>query len=92
MTTREDEMVAELRATAGWAECYGKKRSIDLMREAADRITALSSERDLLVEALTEAEAEARRFAEFYPETSDGRNTFVILADKIAALTGVTGG
>ena len=39
-------------------------------------------------EALTTAEAEARRFAGCYPASSDGRNTFVIMADKIAALKG----
>lgn len=32
-------------------------------------------------------EAEARRFAGFYSPGSDGRNTFIIFADKIAALT-----
>lgn len=36
---------------------------------------------------VAELEAEARRFAGFYPEASDGRNTFVIFADKIAALS-----
>jgi hypothetical protein len=44
-----------------------------------------------LREALREAESEARRFAAFYPEASDGRNSFVILADKIAALAKVSG-
>ena len=36
------------------------------------------------------AEAEARRYAGFYPEASDGRNTFVLLADRIAELSGAT--
>lgn len=40
-----------------------------------------------LREALREAESETRRFAEIYPLGTDGRNTFTILADKIAALT-----
>lgn len=31
-------------------------------------------------------EAEARRYAEMYPQSSDGRNTFVIFADWVAAL------
>jgi hypothetical protein len=39
-----------------------------------------------VVDKLAYLEAEARRFAGFYPESSDGRNTFVIFADKIAAL------
>lgn len=34
--------------------------------------------------ALSMAEAEARRYAGFYEQGSDGRNTFVILADSIA--------
>lgn len=38
------------------------------------------------VERLAYLEAEARRFAGMYPEASDWRNTFVIFADKIAAL------
>jgi hypothetical protein len=38
-------------------------------------------------EGLREAEAEARRFAGFYEQGSDGRNSFLILADKIAALS-----
>ncbi len=32
-------------------------------------------------------ESEARRYAGFYPEASDGRNTFVIFADMVAGLT-----
>lgn len=32
-------------------------------------------------------EAEARRYAGFYPEASDGRNTFVIFADMVSDLT-----
>lgn len=38
-------------------------------------------------EALIEAEDDARRFALFHKQGSDARNTLVILADKIAALT-----
>ena len=40
-----------------------------------------------LKQALETAESEARRYAEYYPPASDGRNTFVILADRIAALS-----
>lgn len=32
-------------------------------------------------------EDEARRYASFYPDASDGRNTFVIFADMVADLT-----
>lgn len=32
-------------------------------------------------------EAEARRYAAFYPEASDGRNTFVIFANMVSDLT-----
>lgn len=32
-------------------------------------------------------EAEARRYAAFYPEASDGRNTFVLFADMVSDLT-----
>lgn len=34
-------------------------------------------------------ENEARRFAEMYPQSSDGRNTFVIFADKIVEAANV---
>lgn len=43
---------------------------------AADEIERLRS-------ALVTAEKEARRFASYYPESSDGRNTFLMLADRI---------
>lgn len=38
---------------------------------------------------LAHLEREARRFADFYDHGSDGRNTFVIFADKIAALASI---
>jgi len=40
-----------------------------------------------LVEALTIAEVEARRYASHYKQSSDGRNTFLLLADKIAQIS-----
>lgn len=40
-----------------------------------------------LRKALETAESEARRYAGHYPEHSDGRNTFVMLADRIASLS-----
>jgi len=55
---------------------------------AALKATEASWKRDCIAawEALATAESEARRYAEAYPQGSDGRNTFVILADRIAAL------
>ncbi len=44
-----------------------------------------------LVKALTYLESEARRFAGMYPEASDGRNTFLIFADKIASVSAIKG-
>ena len=49
-------------------------------------VLALLAEHDRLRAALEAAESEARRYADFYPQSSDGRNTFIILADRIAAL------
>ena len=51
-----------------------------------DRLAALEAERAAGEARVVELEREARRFADCYPESSDGRNTFVIFADKIAAL------
>jgi len=59
----------------------------------------IKSDRELIVRALRMAEPpvaamiqkieqEARRYAEMYPQSSDGRNTFNIFADWVAALTG----
>jgi hypothetical protein len=42
-----------------------------------------------VVDKLTYLEAEARRFAGLYPEASDGRNTFVMFADKIAGVSAI---
>lgn len=51
-----------------------------------DELEAVKAERDRARQALQTAEAEARRYAESYPQSSDGRNTFVMLADRIAEL------
>jgi hypothetical protein len=48
------------------------------------RLDALLAERDRLRAALATSEAEARRYASHYPQSSDGRNTFLMLAEKIA--------
>lgn len=42
---------------------------------------------DAIVTLTDFIEAEARRYAGFYPEASDGRNTFVIFADMVSDLT-----
>jgi hypothetical protein len=83
MTTREDEMafVKHLRRKAKATEDIGD--STDFV-DAADRLTTLSSERDLLVEALESIrDAVSKRQL---PIT----NQVYEIAD--AALTGVTGG
>ena len=41
-----------------------------------------------LRKALTFCQSEARRYAGFYPEASDERNTFILLADRIAEAAG----
>lgn len=56
---------------------------VEKMQEEREGLLAEIARRDA---ALHEAESEARRFAGCYPHGSDGRNTFVMLADKIAAL------
>lgn len=52
------------------------------------RARALAAEEQVRVlsEALAKAEETARLYAGYYPQGSDGRNTFLILADHIAAL------
>lgn len=57
--------------------------------EAGD-IRALLSGIAELTARLQYLEAEARRFAAFYPEGSDGRNTFLIFADKIGGYQGAS--
>ena len=39
-----------------------------------------------LRQALANAETEARRYASYYPQSSDSRNTFLLLADRIAEI------
>jgi len=56
--------------------------------ERFEALAALSRPNVDETAALTYLESEARRFADFYPDGSDGRNTFVIFADKVAALRG----
>ena len=57
-----------------------------LMPIFARELEAQSATIERMREEVVWLEAEARRIANFYPEASDGRNTFVIFADKIAAL------
>ena len=60
------------------------KMPYSLGTELADALEALIDREKRLMETLQYFETEARRFAEMYPQSSDGRNTFVIFADKIA--------
>lgn len=53
---------------------------------AHERVCLLEARVAELERALETAQAEARRYASFYPQSSDGRNTFIMLADRIAAL------
>ncbi len=46
----------------------------------------VASADERLRDALKTAESEARRYADFYPQSSDSRNTFIILADRIAEI------
>ena len=68
---------------AAVAETYAVARAFVA---SLDRLAALEAGRSAEVARVVELEREARRFADCYPESSDGRNTFVIFADKIAAL------
>ena len=60
------------------ADTHHAVKDCAAMTEAAAQLTADAAR-------IAELEAEARRFADCYPEGSDARNTFVIFADKIAA-------
>lgn len=62
-------------------------RAAEKWNERIDSDTALIGE---LVERIDYLESEAKRFAADYPQSSDGRNTFLIFADKIAALPVLT--
>lgn len=53
---------------------------------AQARIDAAEARADRLAKGLTDAEESARRYARCYEPSSDGRNTFLMLADHIHAL------
>lgn len=44
----------------------------------------------LIAKGLEMAAKEARRYAESYPQSSDGRNTFILLAENLERLKPVT--
>lgn len=48
-------------------------------------LLSLIEENERMREALREVESEAHRYAGFYPQSSDGRNTFVMFADMVAS-------
>ncbi len=51
----------------------------------ADELLALIEQQAATIEAMRESENDVRRFAGFYKQGSDGRNTLLMLADQIAA-------
>lgn len=57
-------------------------------RSCGDLAPDAIKEIDRLKSALTKAEGEARRYASSYPRSSDGWNTFLMLADRIAEIAG----
>ena len=88
----------EARALAAEADAKDLRERLETARIARvehnrqhheERMARMGAEADAskVREALTEAEASARRYARCYPEASDGRNTFTMLADHIATLT-----
>jgi hypothetical protein len=68
--------------------CDDHRRALAAQRA----LNRLIEEIERLRAAISTAESEARRYAEFYPAHSDGRNTFLILADRIAELAEVKNG
>lgn len=70
------------------ATCAAIARSINMKVSLSsnDRATAAEARADRLAKALVNAEETAHRYARCYPPESDGRNTFLMLADHIAAL------
>lgn len=81
----------------GWREVHAEAHAIGYPQDDASlSFTALldAAERSLSEQSRIDAavakerercEQETRRYAGFYPPHSDGRNTFVMLADFIAA-------
>jgi hypothetical protein len=69
------------------AQVQGLLESLGSLAEVAKTVPTLKARVAELEGALETAESEARRYAEMYRQSSDGRNTFIILADRIAALS-----
>jgi Lar family restriction alleviation protein len=74
-------IVSRLRNFAIWNNRQSHYEPVPLCNEAADLIERISA--PSLAQRI---EAEARRYAEMYPQSSDGRNTFVMFADWVAGL------
>ena len=72
---------------------YALKAEIERLQAVKRRALAIADERGKEADALRAAlakerdtiENEARRYAEHYPPASDGRNTFILLAEWIEA-------
>lgn len=77
-------MIGALRVCADCAKdspdnwTYLNKAARPLLRSAADEIERLRAEPAAIA-------SEARRYAAMYPQSSDGRNTFILLAEWIEA-------
>lgn len=86
-----DEALADIESGImngrGWIRLGFDKDLIALIarlrRVEAELAEAREALQDLALEVIN-TEAKAREFAEHYPQSSDGRNTFVIFADWIA--------
>lgn len=79
-----DYIVTELRDASLYFAVVDREKARGIV--AAIRALTTPPEATAEASALAHLESEARRFAGFYPEGSDGRNTFEIFANKIAAL------
>lgn len=79
MTSEEIERLRDGWAATGWLSTDDAIALFDHAISEQSRIDeAVAKERE-------RCEREARRYAGFYPPHSDGQNTFVMLADFIAA-------
>lgn len=79
MTREEIERLRDGWAATGWLSTDDAIALFDHAISEQSRIdAAVARERE-------RCEREARRYAGFYPPHSDGQNTFVMLADFIAA-------
>ena len=81
MTKAHNQLIADIKEMI--ADGFEEGMSLD---DIANNIViaTLGQPQSPLIQKI---EAEARRYAEMYPQSSDGRNTFIIFADWIVALS-----